>query len=137
MKNRAFLRLRDRNQITLPADVVAQFGLEVGDLLELTLSGVKAVQLRPAHIVTAGTVEADLREKESAERMRRKENRAYASPEEFHRHLDQIEKAEVIESAPEDKPTETPITFKPDEWKQRVLSAVEAALDNASANYIK
>ena len=45
--NRALVRLRDRNQITLPAEVVSGLGIEAGEWLELTVSNSNCVQLRP------------------------------------------------------------------------------------------
>jgi len=140
MKNRAFLRLRDRNQVTLPMDVVSRFGIQVGDWIELTFSDSNSVQLRPAQIVAAGTPEAERREKDAAENMRRKILPAY-TPEEFDRHLDTIEKADLIETEMPDRPStqeQAPAAaevISVEELKQKVMSAIEAVLQNGPPTY--
>lgn len=55
--NREFARLRERNQLTLPADIVEGLGLKLNDLVEFSMNQGR-VELRPAKIVTAGTPEA-------------------------------------------------------------------------------
>lgn len=53
------LRLRGRNQITLPASVIDALSLEEGDYLAAVLDAEGVIRLRPAEMVTAGTREAD------------------------------------------------------------------------------
>jgi bifunctional DNA-binding transcriptional regulator/antitoxin component of YhaV-PrlF toxin-antitoxin module len=56
--NREFARLRERNQLTLPSDVVERLGLKLNDLVEFSITNQGQVELRAAKIVTAGTPEA-------------------------------------------------------------------------------
>ena len=50
---RGYARLRERNQLTLPAAVVEQIGLRSGDIVEFATAGVGLIELRPARIVRA------------------------------------------------------------------------------------
>ncbi len=135
--NRALVRLRDRNQITLPAEVVSGLGIEVGGWLELTVSNSNCVQLRPARIVTADTPQARQLEQAAAENVKRKNYSTFRSSEEFDRHLDKIANAEIIE-LPADSQTGEPVKMvSSEEIKQRVMSAVEAALRDQPASYFK
>ncbi len=60
------VRLRERNQITLPAEIVRRLAIEPGALLELELSpDGDHVELRHAEVVRAGTPRAE-RELEQA-----------------------------------------------------------------------
>ena len=133
--NRALVRLRNRNQITLPAEVISSLGLEAGDWLELTVSNSNCVQLRPARIVTADTPEAERLEHAAAENVRRKNYSTFRSPEEFDRHLDKIANADVIE-LPAASQTPEPVKMV-SELKQKVMAAVEAALRDEPASYSK
>lgn len=53
------VRLRGRNQITLPASVIESLSLEEGDYLAAVLGEEGIIRLRPAKMVTAGTPEAE------------------------------------------------------------------------------
>ena len=133
--NRALVRLRNRNQITLPAEVVSGLGIEAGEWLELTVSNSNCVQLRPARIVTADTPEAEQLEQAAAENVRQKNYSTFRSPEEFDRHLDKIANADVIE-LPAASQTPEPVKMV-SELKQKVMAAVEAALRDEPASYSK
>jgi bifunctional DNA-binding transcriptional regulator/antitoxin component of YhaV-PrlF toxin-antitoxin module len=135
--NRALVRLRNRNQITLPSEVLSGLGLEAGDWLELTVSNSNCVQLRPARIVTADTPEAEQLEHAAAENVRRKNYSTFRSSEEFDRHLDKIANADVIELPSESRTVEPVKMISSEELKQRVMSAVEAALRDEPATYSK
>lgn len=135
--NRALVRLRNRNQITLPSEVLSGLGLEAGDWLELTVSNSNCVQLRPARIVTADTPEAEQLEHAAAENVRRKNYSTFRSSEEFDRHLDKIANADVIELPSESRTVEPVKMISSEELKQRVMSAVEAALRDKPATYSK
>ena len=135
--NRALVRLRNRNQITLPAEIVSRLGMGTGEWLELTVSNSNCVQLRPARIVTADTPEAEQLEQAAAENIRRRNYSTFGSAEEFDRHLDKIANADIIE-LPSESRTEEPVKMiSSEELKQRVMSAVEAALRDHPAAYIK
>jgi AbrB family looped-hinge helix DNA binding protein len=129
---RAMVRLRDRNQITLPADVISRLRLKAGDWLELTTTENNVLQLRPAQIVTAGTPEAERQEKAALENLRRKNYSSFESLGDFDRHLDEIEKSNVLESPVVVESSEPAVVLSAEELKRRVLSAVEAVLQNAS-----
>jgi len=140
--SRALVRLRNRNQITLPAEVVSDLGVDVGDWLEITISNSNWVQMRPARIVTADTPEARQLEHAAAENVRRKNYSTFHSPEEFDRHLDKIANAEIIElpseSLPSERRTVEPVKMiSSEELKQRVMLAVEAVLRDQSPIYFK
>jgi AbrB family looped-hinge helix DNA binding protein len=135
--NRALVRLRDRNQITLPAEVISRLGIQAGDWLELTVTNLNCVQLRPAQIVTAGTPEAEQLEQSAAENVRRKNHSSLGSIEEFDRHLDKIEKAEMIELSAPDKAIPMMNSSLREELKQKVMSAIEAALGEEPTTYSK
>jgi antitoxin component of MazEF toxin-antitoxin module len=135
--NRALVRLRNRNQITLPSAILSGLGLEAGDWLELTVSNSNCVQLRPARIVTADTPEAEQLEHAAAENVRRKNYSTFRSSEEFDRHLDKIANADVIELPSESRTVEPVKMISSEELKQRVMSAVEAALRDKPATYSK
>jgi AbrB family looped-hinge helix DNA binding protein len=135
--NRALVRLRDRNQITLPADVVSDLGIKAGEWLELTVSNSNCVQLRPAQILTADTPEARQLEHAAAENIRRKNYSTFGSSEEFDRHLDKIANADVIGLPTVSRALEPGKMISGEELKQRVMSAVEAALRDEPATFSK
>jgi len=135
--NRALVRLRNRNQITLPAEVVSGLGIEAGEWLELTVSNSNCVQLRPARIVTADTPEAEQLEQAAAENVRQKNYSTFRSPEEFDRHLDKIATADVIELPAASQTPEPVKMISGAELKQKVMSAIEAVLRDEPASYSK
>jgi len=135
--NRALVRLRDRNQLTLPAEVISRLGLEAGDWLELTVSNLNCVQLRPARIVTADTPEAEELEQAAAENVRKKNYSTFRSPEEFDRHLDKLANADVIELPAASQTPEPVKMISGAELKQKVMSAIEAVLRDEPASYSK
>jgi AbrB family looped-hinge helix DNA binding protein len=59
---RELVRLRDRNQLTLPSEIAEKLDLKPGSLVELSVSEAGHVELRAAHIVTAGTPAAQREE---------------------------------------------------------------------------
>lgn len=56
---RNLVRLRDRNQLTLPFRIAEKLAIEPGGLLELTLTEDGRVELRRARIATVGSPEAE------------------------------------------------------------------------------
>jgi AbrB family looped-hinge helix DNA binding protein len=64
-KSRRFVRVRERNQITLPAEIVAGLPIEVGDFLEINRTN-SGLELKPIRLVTVGTPAAE-REARKAE----------------------------------------------------------------------
>ena len=57
---RELIRLRDRNQITLPSEIAERLSVEPGALLELILEPEHDyLELRRAEVVRAGTSQAE------------------------------------------------------------------------------
>jgi bifunctional DNA-binding transcriptional regulator/antitoxin component of YhaV-PrlF toxin-antitoxin module len=137
--NRALVRLRDRNQVTLPTEVISRLGIQAGDWLELTVSNTNCVQLRPAQIVTAGTPEAERLEQTVAENLRRKNYSTFKTIEEFDHHLDKIEKTDIVDISAVSQPAEpdkvTPEMYR--NLREKVMSAIEAALPEEPTTYSK
>jgi bifunctional DNA-binding transcriptional regulator/antitoxin component of YhaV-PrlF toxin-antitoxin module len=92
---RDYARLRERNQVTLPASVVEQMGLNLGDIVEFSSNGKGEVQLHPAKIVKIGSAEA--RQEENAAKQDIQEGRytRIRSLGDFHKHVDKLRKGEA------------------------------------------
>jgi bifunctional DNA-binding transcriptional regulator/antitoxin component of YhaV-PrlF toxin-antitoxin module len=92
---REYARLRERNQVTLPASVVEQMGLNLGDMVEFSTNGKGGVQLHPAKIVKVGSAEA--RQEESAAKQDIQEGRytQIRSVGDFRKHVEKLRKGEA------------------------------------------
>jgi bifunctional DNA-binding transcriptional regulator/antitoxin component of YhaV-PrlF toxin-antitoxin module len=92
---REYARLRERNQVTLPASVVEQMGLNLGDIVEFSTNGKGGVQLHPAKIVKVGSVEA--RQEENAAKQDIQEGRytLIRSVGDFRKHVERLRKGEA------------------------------------------
>ena len=92
---REYARLRERNQVTLPASVVEQMGLNLGDLVEFSSNGKGGVQLHPAKIVKMGSAEA--RQEENAAKQDIQEGRytLIRSIGDFRKHVEKLRKGEA------------------------------------------
>jgi bifunctional DNA-binding transcriptional regulator/antitoxin component of YhaV-PrlF toxin-antitoxin module len=92
---REYARLRERNQVTLPASVVEQMGLNLGDIVEFSTNGKGGVQLHPAKIVKVGTEEA--RQEENAAKQDIQEGRytPIRSVGDFRKHVEKLRKGEA------------------------------------------
>jgi bifunctional DNA-binding transcriptional regulator/antitoxin component of YhaV-PrlF toxin-antitoxin module len=90
-----YARLRERNQVTLPASVVEQMGLNLGDIVEFSTNGKGGVQLHPAKIVKVGSAEA--RQEENAAKQDIQEGRytLIRSLGDFRKHLEKLRKGEA------------------------------------------
>ena len=93
---REYARLRERNQVTLPASVVEQMGLGLGDLVEFSTNGKGGVQLHPAKIVKVGSAEA--RQEETAAKQDIQEGRytLIRSVGDFRKHVEKLRKGEGL-----------------------------------------
>jgi len=93
--SREYARLRERNQVTLPASVVEQMGLNLGDIVEFSTNGKGGVQLHPAKIVKVGSAEA--RQEESAAKQDIQEGRytLIRSVGDFRKHVQKLRKGEA------------------------------------------
>jgi bifunctional DNA-binding transcriptional regulator/antitoxin component of YhaV-PrlF toxin-antitoxin module len=92
---REYARLRERNQVTLPASVVEQMGLNLGDIVEFSTNGKGGVQLHPAKIVKVGSAEA--RQEEDAAKLDIQEGRytLIRSVGDFRKHVQKLRKGEA------------------------------------------
>jgi bifunctional DNA-binding transcriptional regulator/antitoxin component of YhaV-PrlF toxin-antitoxin module len=92
---REYARLRERNQVTLPASVVEQMGLNLGDMVEFSTNGKGGAQLHPAKIVKVGSAEA--RQEESAAKQDIQEGRytLIRSVGDFRKHVEKLRKGEA------------------------------------------
>jgi bifunctional DNA-binding transcriptional regulator/antitoxin component of YhaV-PrlF toxin-antitoxin module len=130
---RAAFRLRDRNQVTLPAEVVAQLQLQPGDWLELTVSDQGRATLRPARLVTAGTPEAAAIEQASLDSVRAKRYTEFQTLDDFEKHVDALEDGDAIvkfHRAPEDFHVRLSEQHEKLKNATKTLAAVAAELDN-------
>jgi len=55
---RKFIRVRERNQITLPREIVSGTSIHVGDFLEVTRTADGLIHLRPTVLVAVDSEEA-------------------------------------------------------------------------------
>jgi bifunctional DNA-binding transcriptional regulator/antitoxin component of YhaV-PrlF toxin-antitoxin module len=86
--NRYVVRLRGRNQITLPAEVVRRLKIEPESLLEVTLTpDGDHVELRHAEVVRAGTLHAQQELQRSKDDIKEGRFSTFASVEELGKDL--------------------------------------------------
>jgi bifunctional DNA-binding transcriptional regulator/antitoxin component of YhaV-PrlF toxin-antitoxin module len=90
------VRLRERNQLTLPTEIAEKLSVEPGSLLELVLSG-DHVELRHAQVVRAGTPEAKRAEERAREDIREGRFLTFANPDEFALYMKQTREQETKE----------------------------------------
>jgi bifunctional DNA-binding transcriptional regulator/antitoxin component of YhaV-PrlF toxin-antitoxin module len=64
---RKLVRLRERNQITLPSEIISGLAVEAGGFLEITRTSTGLILLKPTALVTVGSPEAELEETRAAE----------------------------------------------------------------------
>jgi bifunctional DNA-binding transcriptional regulator/antitoxin component of YhaV-PrlF toxin-antitoxin module len=85
---RELVRLRNRNQMTLPAEMAERLSLKPGALLELVLDPENnRIELRRAEVVRAGTPEAKREEQAALEAIKAGRFKTFASIEEFSRDM--------------------------------------------------
>lgn len=77
------VRVRARNQITLPADILQGTPLQVGDYLKVKRLASGAIELMPIRLVTMGSAEAAQQEKRAIQNVREGKYRTYDTVEEF------------------------------------------------------
>ena len=78
------VRLRDRNQMTLPAVIAERLALNPGDLIELILENDgDHIELRHAEVVRAGTPQAKREEQWAKDDIKAGRFSTYSSPEEL------------------------------------------------------
>jgi bifunctional DNA-binding transcriptional regulator/antitoxin component of YhaV-PrlF toxin-antitoxin module len=92
---REYARLRERNQVTLPASVVEQMGLNLGDIVEFSANGKGGVQLHPAKIVKVGTAEARQEENAAKQDIQGGRYTLIRSVGDFRKHVEKLRKGEA------------------------------------------
>jgi AbrB family looped-hinge helix DNA binding protein len=92
-----FVRVRERNQITVPPEVAERLAVRPGDILEFSFSPAGTVELRPAKIVTVGTPEALQEEEAAKEDIRRGRYSVIANVDEY---LDRVRKGDYPSARP-------------------------------------
>lgn len=92
------VRLRERNQLTLPAEYAEKLGVEPGSLLELILGmeldGVH-VEVRHAKVVRANTRQAKVSEQRARKEIQEGRFSTFANPDELALHMKQTRDAEA------------------------------------------
>ena len=96
------VRLRDRNQLTLPAVIAEKLGLKAGSLLELIVSDQGLVELRPARVVVAGTPDAEREEAQAEEDIREGRYRVFGGSKEVREHMRQQRSQEAVRVSAEE-----------------------------------
>jgi len=97
---RQLVRLRERNQLTLPAEIAEKLSVEPGCLLELVLSTDADdvhVELRHAQVVRARTRQAKLSEQRARKDIREGRFSTFANPDELALHMKQTREQEAKE----------------------------------------
>lgn len=92
---REYARLRERNQLTLPASVVEQMGLNLGDIVEFSSNGHGGVQIHPAKIVKLGSTEARQEEKAAKQDIAEGRFTVIRSVGDFRKHVEKLRKGEA------------------------------------------
>lgn len=131
--SRGYARLRERNQLTLPAAIVERMGLSSGDMVEFSVSEKGAIQLRPAKIVTAGTAEAWQEEQAAEEDIRRGRYSVMESVEDFRDHVARVRKGET----PAGSQGQSETVNLTEAQRLDVEAVVETKLNNLLTNLLK
>lgn len=92
------IRLRNRNQLTLPAEMVEYLGLKPDGLVALTLDREKGhVELRRAEVVRAGTPQAEQAEKSALKSIEEGKFSTFANPQELARNMEKTQTRDMQE----------------------------------------
>ena len=124
------VRLRERNQITLPAEIVRRLAIEPGALLELDLSSDgDHVELRHAKVVRAGTPRAERELEQARKDMKEGRFATFANTQELADDLKKTRKQIALDSGPVE-----PWNFEQEfEDVRRRLGLIEAHFGKAGA----
>jgi len=85
---RKYVRLRDRNQITLPAEILSGLAVSSGDFLEIGRTTDGLTYIKPAVLTTVGSPEAQREEDLADEDIAHGRFKTFNSVEEFVDHLE-------------------------------------------------
>ena len=81
--SRKIVRVRERNQITLPAEIISGLPIHAGDFLEISRTEDGLIFLKPTVIVTVGSQEAHHQEALANEDITNRRYRTFSDAEEF------------------------------------------------------
>lgn len=107
---RKFVRVRERNQITLPGSVLEGLPIRVGDFLEVCRTADGAIQLKPSVVFAVGTPEAAKQERLADQDIAHKNYETYATAAELVSHLKDRRKKKKRHSAAAGAGAEEPVT---------------------------
>ncbi|HVN18100.1 MAG TPA: AbrB/MazE/SpoVT family DNA-binding domain-containing protein [Dongiaceae bacterium] len=93
---REYARLRERNQLTLPASVIEQMGLSLGDIVEFSPNGNGGIEMHPARIVKVGSAEARHEEQAAKEDIEAGRYTVIRSVGDFRKHIEKLKKGEAL-----------------------------------------
>ena len=128
---REYARLRERNQLTLPASVVEQMGLGLGDMVEFSTNGKGGVQMHPARIMKVGTAEARQEEQAAKDDIQAGRYTAIRSVSDFRKHIDKLRKGEI---PPAEEPQTEHLT---DAQRHDIEAVVETKLLNLLSHLVE
>jgi bifunctional DNA-binding transcriptional regulator/antitoxin component of YhaV-PrlF toxin-antitoxin module len=86
-----YVRLRERNQITIPADIIEGLAVEVGGFLEIARTEDNSIQLRPTALVIMNTEQSVKEEKLALENSAMEVAKEITNPNEFFKHVEEVE----------------------------------------------
>src|SRR3954452_13051004 len=101
---RGYARLRERNQLTVPAAVIEQMGLKLGDMVEFSITDQGKIEVLPIRIVTAGSPEATREEKAAQEEIKQGRYTAIENLEGFRQHVARLRTGETPSAHSKRKP---------------------------------
>ena len=128
---REYARLRERNQLTLPASVVEQMGLRLGDIVEFSPNGKGGVQLHPAKIVQVGSMEAQHEEQDAKNDIQEARYTVIRGVGDFRKHVEKLRKGETPKL---EEPQTNHLT---ESQRQDVEAVVETTLMKLLSNLVE
>lgn len=94
-KVRKYIRLRERNQITLPAEMIEGLPIEVGGFLEISRAEDNSLQLRPTELVIMNTDLSENEEELALQDSAMEQARALTHADDFYKHVRDVEKGRL------------------------------------------
>lgn len=113
---RKFIRIRERNQITLPAEILSGMAVHPGDFLEIGRTDDGSIYLKPTILVTVGSPEAAHEESLAEEDIANRRYETFDSAEAFIEDLKkkrrnvQEKRKEVKKDSPKKEPAARTVT---------------------------
>ncbi|HLH06928.1 MAG TPA: hypothetical protein VKW78_06810 [Terriglobales bacterium] len=89
---RKYVRLRERNQITLPAELLEGLAVEIGGFLEISRGADNSIQLRPTALVVMNAEHLNEQEKAALEPAAMEQAKSITTPEQFIKRVQDSEK---------------------------------------------